>query len=110
MVAAGFEADDQRAAAGPFARLTQGAHLGMGGSGALVIALPHQPPGGIEHHGPHQWVGAGAAPPQLGQLQGPAHPGEPGAVIPGRGLRSAHRSFEVGGGDTSDRLRHSATT
>ena len=39
----------QGAAAGPLARLDQGAHLGMGLAGAGMEALPHQLSIGIQH-------------------------------------------------------------
>ena len=65
MVAAGLQGHHQGAAAGPLARLGQGAHLGVGLAGPGVIALPHQRAAGIEHHRSHQGVGAGAAGAQL---------------------------------------------
>ena len=61
VVAAGLQGHHQGAAAGPFARLGQGADLGVGLAGAGVVPLSHQRAAGIEHHRPHQGVGAGAA-------------------------------------------------
>ena len=65
VVAAGLQGHHQGAAAGPLARLGQGAHLGVGLAGPVVIALPHQRAAGIEQHRSHQGVGAGAAGAQL---------------------------------------------
>ena len=106
VVAAGLQGHDQGAAAGSCPGLGQGSHFGMGIAGAGMEALSHQLACGIEHHGPHQGVGAGATLPQGGQAQGPPHPGEPRAWACGAG--NAHPLPSAP--SQSGRLRHSFTT
>ena len=53
VVAAGFERHHRGAAARPLTRLAQGEHLGVGGAGPGVEALPHQLAVGIEHDAAH---------------------------------------------------------
>ena len=97
VMAAGFQGDDGGAALGPRAGLAQGVDLRVGGAGLAVKALADQGAGAIQNEAAHQRVGARASGPEGGQLQGPLHPGPPGAA--------AHPASRQLG-----RLRHSPTT
>jgi hypothetical protein len=74
VVSAGFEGDENRAAAGATSGLSERVHLGVRASAPGMVSLADDQPIGIENDRSHHWVGGCAAPTPKSEIESVLHP------------------------------------